>query len=416
MMNTIFNNRDIRRFFITLGITALVLLVAGQLVAASLGASTRNALYTRDSELAGALLDKGVPAAEVAAVFTRDPGAGQGEAGAALLREAGYTTDTPAAYLPFLSAFRHSAALSLLAFGLVFALSVAALCLLYFRSQQRTITQAECQLKRFMAGSTEARLESDADGSLYKLFADINSLATSLTAHLDTEKKAKAFLKDTLSDISHQLKTPLAALRMYNEILQEDGADPEVLSRFTAKVNASLSRMETLIQNLLKITRLDAGAITLKPALRPIQAMMDELSRSFETRARLEQKALSFSGSPSARLFYDPDWLTEAVSNLIKNALDHTSAGGWVSVSWDESAAVTRITVKDNGSGVHPEDIHHIFKRFYRSRFSKDTQGAGLGLPLALAITEAHKGTLSAESSPGQGALFTMTFLKMTKL
>ena len=174
--------------------------------------------------------------------------------------------------------------------------------------------------------------------------------------------------------------------------------------------------MESLIQNLLKITRLDAGAITLKPALRPIQAMMDELSRSFETRARLEQKALSFSGSPSARLFYDPDWLTEAVSNLIKNALDHTSAGGWVSVSWDESAAVTRITVKDNGSGVHPEDIHHIFKRFYRSRFSKDTQGAGLGLPLALAITEAHKGTLSVESSPGQGALFTMTFLKMTKL
>ncbi|MCB6571751.1 HAMP domain-containing histidine kinase [Eubacterium limosum] len=415
-MSTIFNNRDIRRLFTALGIATIFLLLAGQLIAFSLSSSARSVLYTRDTELAGALLDKGLPAEAVAAVFTRDLTAREGEAGSALLTRAGYTPDTPAAYLSFLSAFRYSSMLSLFSYGLLFTLCVTVLCVLYFRAQQRTITQAETQLKRFMGGNTSARLESDADGSLYKLFADINSLATSLTAHLDTEKKAKAFLKDTLSDISHQLKTPLAALKMYNEILQEDGADPEVLARFTDKVNDSLNRMETLIQNLLKITRLDAGAITLRPVLRPVQAMMEDLSHSFETRARREQKALRFSGSPAARLLYDPDWLTEAVSNLIKNALDHTSTGGWIAVGWDESAAVTRITVQDNGSGIHPEDIHHIFKRFYRSRFSQDTQGAGLGLPLALAITEAHKGTLSVESSPGQGALFTMTFLKMTKL
>ncbi len=415
-MNAIFNNRDIRRFFTALGITTFFLLIAGQFIALSLCSGTRSALYSRDTELAGALLDKGLPAEEVADVFTRDLTAREGEAGAALLTRAGYTPDTPAAYLSFLSAFRSGSMLSLFSYGLLFALCVTVLCMLYFRAQQRTITRAETQLKRFMGGNTSARLESDADGSLYKLFADINSLATSLTAHLDTEKKAKSFLRDTLSDISHQLKTPLAALKMYNEILQEDGADPEVLARFTGKVNASLNRMETLIQNLLKITRLDAGAITLRPVLRPIQPMMEALSHSFETRARREQKALSFSGSSAAQLLYDPDWLTEAVSNLIKNALDHTSAGGWIKVGWDESAAVTRITVQDSGSGIHPEDIHHIFKRFYRSRFSQDTQGAGLGLPLALAITEAHRGTLSVESSPGQGALFTMTFLKMTKL
>ena len=415
-MNVIFNNRDIRRFFTALGIAALFLLLAGQLIALSLFSGTRNALYNRDTELAGALLDKGLPAEEVAAVFTQNLTASESEAGTALLTRAGYTPDTPAAYLSFLSAFRSGSMLSLFSYGLLFALCVTVLCMLYFRAQQRTITRAETQLKRFMGGSTSARLESEADGSLYKLFADINSLATSLTAHLDTEKKAKSFLRDTLSDISHQLKTPLAALKMYNEILQADGADPEVLSRFTGKVNDSLNRMETLIQNLLKITRLDAGAITLKPVLRPIQPMMEALSHSFETRARRERKVLSFSGNPAAQLIYDPDWLTEAVSNLIKNALDHTSAGGWIKVGWDESAAVTRITVQDSGSGIHPEDIHHIFKRFYRSRFSQDTQGAGLGLPLALAITEAHRGTLSVESSPGQGALFTMTFLKMTKL
>ncbi|WP_195270158.1 HAMP domain-containing sensor histidine kinase [Eubacterium sp. 1001713B170207_170306_E7] len=415
-MSAILSNRDIRRFYLALGAAAGLLLLVGQLMAFSLFGSTRSALYSRDTELAGALLDKGLPAAEVAAVFTQDLSAGEGEAGAALLAQAGYTPDTPSAYLPFLSAFRHSGMLTLLAYGLLFTLCAAALSGLYFQAQQRTITRAGCQLKRFMGGCTEARLEDSAEGSLYRLFGDINSLATSLTAHLDTEKKAKAFLKDTLSDISHQLKTPLAALRMYNEILQADGTDPAVLARFTGKAAASLDRMETLIQNLLKITRLDAGAITLKPDLLPVQTMMDALRLSFETRARREQKALRFSGDPSLRLLYDPDWLTEAVSNLIKNALDHTRAGGCITVSWDTSPALTRITVQDDGSGIAPEDIHHIFKRFYRSRFSQDTQGAGLGLPLARAVTEAHSGTLSVESRPGQGALFTMTFLKMTEL
>ncbi len=212
--------------FTALGIATIFLLLAGQLIAFSLSSSARSVLYTRDTELAGALLDKGLPAEEVADVFTRDLTASEGEAGSALLTRAGYTPDTPAAYLSFLSAFRYSSMLSLFSYGLLFTLCVTVLCVLYFRAQQRTITRAETQLKRFMGGNTSARLESDADGSLYKLFADINSLATSLTAHLDTEKKAKSFLKDTLSDISHQLKTPLAALKMYNEILQEDGADP----------------------------------------------------------------------------------------------------------------------------------------------------------------------------------------------
>ena len=158
-MNVIFNNRDIRRFFTALGIAALFLLLAGQLIALSLFSGTRNALYNRDTELAGALMDKGLPAEEVAAVFTQNLTASEGETGAALLTRAGYTPDTPAAYLSFLSAFRSGSMLSLFSYGLLFALCVTVLCMLYFRAQQRTITRAETQLKRFMGGSTSARLE-----------------------------------------------------------------------------------------------------------------------------------------------------------------------------------------------------------------------------------------------------------------
>ena len=103
-------------------------------------------------------------------------------------------------------------------------------------------------------------------------------------------------------------------------------------------------------------------------------------------------------------------WLTEAVDNIVKNALDHTKEGGLVQISWKESASAVRLTVKDNGSGIHPEDLYHIFKRFYRSRFSKDTQGIGLGLPLAKSIIEAHNGTIEVDSMEGRGTTFIITF------
>lgn len=106
----------------------------------------------------------------------------------------------------------------------------------------------------------------------------------------------------------------------------------------------------------------------------------------------------------------------EAISNLVKNALDHTKSGDTIRLSWKRYGSIVRVTIQDNGSGIAPEDLPHIFKRFYRSRFSKDTQGVGLGLPLSKVIVEAHSGTLEVESDLGRGTTFTMHFLIPTTL
>ena len=115
-------------------------------------------------------------------------------------------------------------------------------------------------------------------------------------------------------------------------------------------------------------------------------------------------------------LLCDRNWIIEAISNLVKNALDHTKKGDSIHIEWRTFASIVQIVVKDNGSGIYPEDLHHIFKRFYRSRFSKDTQGIGLGLPLTKAIVEAHNGTIEVDSTLGSGTSFTMNFLIPTKL
>ena len=294
--------------------------------------------------------------------------------------------------------------------------TVWAVCLGYFRRQDQIMEQAVSQINAYLDGDRSARIECDSEGELYRLFHAVNSLAAVLNAHADNGFREKEFLKYTISDISHQLKTPLAALSIYNGLLQDEDMDASSVKEFAALYERELDRIETLVQNLLKIAKLDAGSIAFEKAEENLADMMQDLELHFAYRARQEEKRLVLSGAEDVSLFCDRGWLSEAVGNIVKNALDHTRAGDTVSIEWRALPYAVQITVKDNGCGIHPEDLHHIFKRFYRSRFSKDTQGIGLGLPLAKAIIEAHDGIIEVESDLERGTVFTMDFPIPTKL
>lgn len=293
---------------------------------------------------------------------------------------------------------------------------ILALLLRYFRAEHRMMEQAVQRIEDYLEGNQDARIECDDEGELNRLFHEINSLAAILNAHAENQQRAREFLKESISDISHQLKTPLAALSIYNGILQQEPEAPEVVRQFTALSEQELDRIETLVQNLLKITKLDAGTVHLQRSEQNVAELMKALAQRFSVQAERQGKQLAFSGSEHAVLFCDVHWMEEALSNLIKNALDHTRPGDSIQIEWRTFASVVQIVVRDTGCGIHPEDLPHIFKRFYRSRFSKDTQGVGLGLALTKSIVEAHGGTIEADSPPGHGAVFTVNFLIPTKL
>lgn len=286
----------------------------------------------------------------------------------------------------------------------------------YFTEQNRMLEQATTQIKEYICGNQSARIECDDEGELYRLFHEVNSLASILNAHAEHEGAAKKFLQATLSDISHQLKTPLAALHVYNGILQGECKDLPEAKQFTALSEQELDRIEALVQNLLKMTKLDAGTILLEKNIENVSELLGCVQRHFSYRAGQEGKKLSLLGDDTATLLCDRNWFIEAISNIVKNALDHTEKGNAVDIEWKEFASVVQIIVRDNGSGIHPEDFPHIFKRFYRSRFAKDTQGVGLGLPLAKSMIEAHGGTIAVDSGLGIGTTFTINFLIPTKL
>lgn len=286
----------------------------------------------------------------------------------------------------------------------------------YFCRQNKIIENAAAKLREYSLGNTNARIDCDDEGALNKLFHEVNTLAAILSANADKELQAKKFLKNTISDISHQLKTPLAALNIYNGIIQDDTTDLAEIKTFTDLSEKELDRIETLVQNLLKITKLDAGTIVIDKKMENISEIMESVKRHFSFRAEKEGKVIGLSGDRDLDLLCDRNWLTEAIDNIVKNALDHTEKGDCISIKWECFASVVQIIINDNGSGIHPEDLYHIFKRFYRSRYSKDTQGIGLGLPLAKAIIEAHNGTIEVNSELGRGTSFIINFLIPTKL
>lgn len=296
--------------------------------------------------------------------------------------------------------------------GMAAALGMA-VCRL--RHQEQSMENAAHQIAEYILDRRKGGIECSEEGAMYRLFHEVNSLVTMADAHADSERRAKEFLRRTISDISHQLKTPIAALNIYNGILQQETADAATVREFTSLSEQELDRIESLVQSLLKMARLDAGAITLERSPENVFDLLEHIKRQYSFRAEQEGKEIVLEGDEQTVFSCDRTWLAEAIGNLVKNALDHTAQGDRILVRWQQSPCLTQITVEDTGSGIHPEDLYHIFKRFYRSRFSKDTQGAGLGLPLARSIVEAHQGSIEVHSKLGQGTAFTINFPIMTK-
>jgi len=296
--------------------------------------------------------------------------------------------------------------------GMAAALGMA-VCRL--RHQEQSMENAAHQIAEYILDRRKGGIECSEEGAMYRLFHEVNSLVTMADAHADSERRAKEFLRRTISDISHQLKTPIAALNIYNGILQQETADAATVREFTSLSEQELDRIESLVQSLLKMAQLDAGAITLERAPENVFDLLEHIKRQYSFRAEQEGKEIVLEGDEQTVFSCDRTWLAEAIGNLVKNALDHTAQGDRILVRWQQSPCLTQITVEDTGSGIHSEDLYHIFKRFYRSRFSKDTQGVGLGLPLAKSIVEAHQGSIEVHSKLGQGTAFTINFPIMTK-
>lgn len=369
----------------------------------------REFLFAHDAAIADVLLGEGVEEQTVAEAMARvysDTGALA--AGTLLLHQIGLSEETDPRLLPELHKFYMPGRAALLLGALLPALLFFSCVFRYLQRQDRIYREAIAAIENCGEDGAALKLPELYDGTLYRLFSRINFMAGMLKTRQEAEIRAKEFLKETVADISHQLKTPLAALSLYQEILRNESGQAQTVELFAEKSGRTIARMEGLILRLLKLTRLDAGSVVFRKKSFRAGELASEAAQELTDRAGKEKKELSFSGEEDARVFCDPEWTKEALSNLIKNALDHTREGDAIRVAWEQTPGMTRFIVEDTGEGIAPEDIHHIFKRFYKSPGGKDSQAAGLGLSLVKSIAEGQGGTVGAKSDAGQGATFVL--------
>lgn len=397
-----------------IAITAVCLisfLLAGG-IATLLAKNFQQELLLHDYGVAGHLLNNEKELSISA--FTSQPNENDIERGRAALASIGYDETTSMRFLPAVQIYRNQTMFSVFLL-LVFLFGAIYLSLfLYLRRQHKAFSNAENTIRQFLDGNTTSRIECSQAGDWYSLFHAINEMATILSAHAENQRQTKEFLQDIISDVSHQIKTPLSALKMYHEIIESHKNDAATVSSFTEKSQREIKRMEDVIYTLLKLARLDAGIIQMEKVPENLSVLMQDVLERFETWAEREHKTITLSGKEDIVLSCDALWVSEAIGNIVKNALEHTENGGHIGVKWSQSPLMTQIEISDDGKGIHPEDLYNIFKRFYRSRFSSDVHGIGLGLPLAKSIVEAHGGTISVTSSLGAGTTFTLNFFNLT--
>ena len=226
--------------------------------------------------------------------------------------------------------------------------------------------------------------------------------ASAVSARNLQEERDK--IKSLIADISHQTKTPIANVLLYTQLLEERA--PEDCRAYTAALGEQARKLQSLIDALVKTSRLEAGVLALRPRPGPLGPVLEEAVGQFAPRAA--EKGLDLLLEPTAAdAVFDPKWTGEAVCNLIDNALKYTPSGR-VTVSARSYELFARVDVEDTGPGVPEEELEKLFQRFYRGGASSEAEGVGVGLYLVRQIAQGQGGYVKAFSKPGRGTKFSL--------
>jgi signal transduction histidine kinase len=298
---------------------------------------------------------------------------------------------------------------------LVFLLVIPILMLVFFEYRRlflkvRNIAYAADQV---VEGKLDKPLPEMEEGDFSALGHSFNRMANRLNDSVEQLKQEKQFLGNLLTDISHQLKTPLASLIVFNEnMLHAPDMNAQWRSTFLERSKQQLERMEWLIISMLKLARVEAGAIAYrKQKIKPLEIVEDTV-RSLSYLSERNKQTIHIHGGENMVMQADEEWLSEAIHNLTKNALEHSPRMGEVHITLEENPLFYSIAIRDEGEGISPEELPHVFTRFYKGRSNTKPNSIGIGLSLTKSIIEGQSGTISVVSQLGHGSEFRMTFIK----
>lgn len=290
--------------------------------------------------------------------------------------------------------------------GLGAALAGGGLHWAFQHRRYREIAALSRSIDRVLHGQ-EQLLEDSAEGELAILRSEIRKMTVQLRESADLLQHDKTELSQALADISHQLRTPLTSMNLTVSLLPGANEDGQRL-RLTRELKRSLERIDWLVETLLKLSKLDAGVVRFEPEPVTAAALTELAVRNLRIPMELREQRLVLALDDAA-LTVDPAWTAEALGNVLKNCVEHTPAGGTLTVAARQTPIFTEITVTDSGPGIDPADLPRLFERFYRGKDASE-HSIGIGLALARQIVAAQNGVIQAANKPGGGARFTLRF------
>lgn len=267
------------------------------------------------------------------------------------------------------------------------------------------------QIDELLHGSSRTEFRHFREGDLEILRDEINKMTIRLKEQAALLAREKTSLADALADISHQIRTPLTALNILLERMKSPELDQETRRRLIREAGSLLSKIEWLVTALLKMSKLEAGAIALQRERIPVERFIAEAVSPFELVMEIHGKKCLISGTEGKEFTGDYAWTLEAVQNVIKNGLEYTPDGGTLTICCDENPLYTEIQITDSGAGIKEEDLPHLFERFYRGgNAGKDS--FGIGLALAQMILSRENAVIRAQNAPEGGGQFQIRFYK----
>ena len=275
----------------------------------------------------------------------------------------------------------------------------------------RRIADLSADIDRILHGEDHISLDDYAEGELGILQSEVHKMTIRLREQKQSLLDDKVYLADSLADISHQIRTPLTSINLLVSFLSDPDITGQRRSELSRELYGLLSRIDWLITTLLKMSKLDAGTVQFRAET---VSMAELIRRSTEPVAiPMELRRQELCITADGNFTGDTAWTVEAITNIVKNCMEHTPEGGTVSIAASDNPLFSEIIVSDNGTGIAKEELPHIFERFYKGKDSAETS-FGIGLALARTIITAQNGTVKAENLSSGGAKFTIRFYKGT--
>lgn len=279
-------------------------------------------------------------------------------------------------------------------------LLLTAFSLFFTGRRYRQIAQLNDYLQQAASGDFSLDIRMHQEGELSLLRTEIYKVVLRLSEQKDQMERERQALADAISNISHQLKTPITSMVVMTDLLREEGLVAEKRQQFTRSIHTQLQRIEWLVSSLLKLAKLDAGVIRFQRRQEPAGKLLREALAPIQIPLELKEIQTEIRGDTDAVLLCDRQWTAEALVNILKNCMEHTPKGGRIQAEIRDTALYTQIVILDSGPGISRQDLPYIFNRFYRGKNAGEGS-VGIGLAMARSFLDGQNADLTAVAGPG---------------